>query len=199
MSGYSTSSEIPSLSSLHISDTTEDMQHEDNSAPSVMADQAANSPPPKSSMYPELHNYVAEILDEDGLEYSFRDHDKKVDIKRQYDTNIIGRFTCRSKTCRFRQWSSNSIAITIQEYEDNSYNVIMYHQICSRCRKSTRATLDKLSYSDRVAYRLKKWNGIDAKQLVREVESNGDHKERLCEGCIKGICSKKKSAAKRIF
>lgn len=164
-----------------------------------MADQAANSPPPKSSMYPELHNYVAESLDDDGLEYSFRDHDKKVDIKRQYDTNIIGEFVCGNKACVRHKWHSNSIAITIQEYEDKSYNVVVYHQICSRCKKSTRATLDKLSYSDRVAYRLKKWNGIDSKQLVREVESKGDHKEKLCEGCIKGLCSKKKSSAKRFF
>ncbi|KAI6754899.1 hypothetical protein HG530_012651 [Fusarium avenaceum] len=199
MSDDSPSAEIPSLSSLHISDATEDMQHEDNSAPSVMADLAANSPPPKSSMYPELHNYVAEILDEDDLEYSFREHDKKVDIKRRYDTKTIGEFVCGNKSCQNHRWRSNSIAITIQEYEDKSYNVIVYHQLCSKCKRSTRATLDRLCYSDRVAYRLKKWNGIHAKQLVREVESKGSHKEELCEGCIKGHCSKKKSAAKRFF
>ncbi|KAI6748527.1 hypothetical protein HG530_015563 [Fusarium avenaceum] len=82
MPDHSPSEEIPSFSSLNISDVTEDKQQEDNSASSIIANKAANSEPPKSSMYPDLHNYVAESLDEDGLEYSFRDHGKKVDIKR---------------------------------------------------------------------------------------------------------------------
>ncbi|KIL94402.1 hypothetical protein FAVG1_02965 [Fusarium avenaceum] len=73
MPDHSPSEEIPSFSSLNISDVTEDKQQEDNSISSVMANEAANSEPPKSSMYPDLHNYVAESLDEDGLEYSFRD------------------------------------------------------------------------------------------------------------------------------
>jgi hypothetical protein len=158
-----------------------------------MASQGADLEPPKSSMYPDLHNYVAESLSEDDLEYSFRHHDTNSGIKREYHTNIIGYFTCPRD---LHKWHSNSIAITIREYEDDSYNVLVYHQLCSKCKKSTRASLDKLSYSDRVAYRLKKWNGIQAKQLVREVERNGEHKEELCEGCIKGHCGKKKPANK---
>jgi hypothetical protein len=145
-------------------------------------------------MYPDLHGYVTESLE--GLEYSFRDHDTKVDIKREYHTNIMGEFHCQRSTCLFRKWESNSIAITIREYEDQSYNVLVYHQLCRKCMKPTRATLDKLCYSDRVAYHLKRWNGIDAKQAVREVESKGRHMEELCEGCIKGYCSKKKLVTK---
>ncbi|KAG8358173.1 hypothetical protein FVEN_g12751 [Fusarium venenatum] len=57
-----------------------------------METRETESAPPKSSMYPDLHNYVAESLEE--LEYSFRDHDTKVDIKRDYNTATIGKFTC---------------------------------------------------------------------------------------------------------
>jgi hypothetical protein len=152
-------------------------------------------------MYADLHSYVAESLED--LEYTFRDHDTEVDIKHQYDTNIMGKFTCLRATCprgkgRPHKWHSNAVAITIREYEDDSYNVLVYHQLCGKCKKPTRAELDKLSYSDRVAYRLKIWNGIDAKQAEREVEHNGSHKKRLCEGCLEGHCSRKKTAGKGI-
>ncbi|KAM0339752.1 hypothetical protein ACHAPU_010792 [Fusarium lateritium] len=161
----------------------------------TMANQEAKIEPPKSSIYPDLHYYVAESLDEDDLEYSFRDHDTKTDIKREYHTRTIGNFTCGKHTCGHK-WSSNSVSITIREYEDKSYNALVYHQLCSRCRKSTRADLDKLCYADRIAFRLKKWNGIQAQQLVREVEHNGPHKKELCEGCKNGLCGEKKVSRK---
>ncbi|KAM0505411.1 hypothetical protein ACHAP8_001638 [Fusarium lateritium] len=146
--------------------------------------------PLKSSMYPNLHNYVAESLGD--LEYSFRGHDTKVDIKREYDTATMGKFTCRRDKCHNHHWYGNYIAINIREYQDKSYNVLVYHQLCMKCRKSTRADLDRPLYKDRVAYHLKKWNGISAEQRELEVSSNGTHKEKLCQGCIEGHCTKRK-------
>ncbi|KAM0190390.1 hypothetical protein ACHAPI_009378 [Fusarium lateritium] len=173
----------------------EENNRQEHSDPLTMANQEAKTEPPKSSMYPDLHYYVAESLDEDDLEYSFRDHDTKTDIKREYHTKTIGKFICGKATCTHK-WDSNSVAITIREYEDKSYNALVYHQRCSRCETSTRADLDKLCYADRVAFRLKKWNGIEAQQLSRQVEHKGPHKEELCEGCKTGRCGKKKSARK---
>ncbi|KAH6954919.1 hypothetical protein DER45DRAFT_571384 [Fusarium avenaceum] len=41
--------------------------------------------------------------------------------------------------------------------------------LCSKCKSSTHTILDNLFLTpNRVTCRLKKWNGIDAKQLVRE-------------------------------
>ncbi|KAF0637071.1 hypothetical protein FPSE5266_06962 [Fusarium pseudograminearum] len=198
---------IYSLSLLSISRETQEEQyevrheentHEENNeaSPEVTkiepATEMTDSAPQKSSMYPELHGYVAESLGEE-LEYTFRDHDTKVDIKRQHDTSIFGDFTCGRVKCDHHFWHSNCIAITIREYDDESYNVLVYHQLCSTCKKPTRADLDKPMYGERVAYNLKKWNGIHVKQVERKVDRNGDHKEHLCQGCIKGHCKKRKS------
>ncbi|KAF9778540.1 hypothetical protein IL306_003762 [Fusarium sp. DS 682] len=188
--------EIPPFSSLHPSHTAQDKLHkkqapEENSTSPIMASQEANEEPLKSSMYPEFHYYVAENLEEDGLDYTFRDHDTKVDIKRTYDTKITGKFTCSRRSCPGHEWHSNSISMRIREYPNNQYNVQVYHQQCKNCKKPTRAELEKLFYADRIAYHIKRWNGIDAKQIERKVEPNGKHIERLCEGCKKGHCGKK--------
>ncbi|RGP64962.1 hypothetical protein FSPOR_7576 [Fusarium sporotrichioides] len=204
MAQLSPKGDVPTLSPMRISRAIENKQQgehipQDTCASSATTSKEANLEPQKSSMYPGLHNHVVESLED--LDYTFRNHDTKVDIKRQYDTNIIGKFECpkcQRSQGRFHTWHSNCIAITIWEYEDNSYNALVYHQLCSKCKRSTRPTLDKLSYSDRVAYRLKKWNGIEAIPAVRKVEPNGDHKEKLCQGCKKGHCSKKKWAGKGI-
>ncbi|KAM0359408.1 hypothetical protein ACHAO7_008563 [Fusarium culmorum] len=205
---------ISSLSLLSISRETQEEQHEvrheentheENNEASTEASKIDSvtkiepgtkiEPAQKSSLYPELHGYVAESLGEE-LEYTFQDHDTKVDIKREFDTTTIGKFVCRRAKCIFHRWHSNCIAITIREYDDKSYNVLVYHQLCSGCKKPTRADLDKPMYGDRVAYRLKKWNGIHAKQLERKVYRNGEHKKKLCQGCKKGHCSRNKSSGK---
>ncbi|KAM5516524.1 hypothetical protein FOXYSP1_03475 [Fusarium oxysporum f. sp. phaseoli] len=46
----------------------------------------ANEEEPKSSIYPELHSYIATNLEEGGLKYTFRQNDQKVGIKQVYDT-----------------------------------------------------------------------------------------------------------------
>ncbi|KAF4454074.1 hypothetical protein F53441_3359 [Fusarium austroafricanum] len=151
---------------------------------------------PKSSMYPELHSYVALSLEEDDPVYTFREQYQKTDIKRVFDTKVIGKFFCHRSQCGNREWHSNSIAIRIREYHGNQYNVQVYHQQCSKCKKPTRAKLDKPIYADRVAYRIKKWNGIEAEQLKLDVETNGAHRAELCERCQKGHCGKKRRGDK---
>ncbi|KAF5983511.1 hypothetical protein FBULB1_3731 [Fusarium bulbicola] len=151
-----------------------------------------NEEEPKSSMYPELHSLIAESLAEDGLEYTFRQNDQKIDIKRVFDSRVIGEFTCDRRRCNKRTWSSNSVAIRIREYEGHQYNVKVYHQECKRCNQPSRPEIEKLSYVNRVSFRIKKWNGIEAKPMHLEVASKGGHMERLCVGCQQGHCGKKK-------
>ncbi|KAF5589627.1 hypothetical protein FPCIR_6719 [Fusarium pseudocircinatum] len=128
---------------------------EANAVPNKEVNAVVNEEEPKSSMYPEHHKHVAENLEEDGLEYTFRQDDQKVGIKRVHDTKVIGEFACRKRNCR-RSWFSNSIAIRIREYEGSQYNVQVYHQQCSQCEKPTRAKLNKLAYADRVAFYIKR-------------------------------------------
>ncbi|KAF4495696.1 hypothetical protein FAGAP_8160 [Fusarium agapanthi] len=157
----------------------------------------ANEEEPKSSMYPELHKHVAKNLEEDGLEYTFRQNDQKVNIKQVHDTKVIGRFICRNRNCGFHRWFSNSIAIRIREYQGNEYNVKVYQQQCGRCKRHTRAELMELAYADRVAFHIKRWNGVDAEPPNIKVEPQSNHKKELCEGCKKGHCGDNREKKKK--
>ncbi|KAG5760577.1 hypothetical protein H9Q72_011318 [Fusarium xylarioides] len=170
-----------------------------NAAANEELNDVVNEKEPRSSMYPELHSLIAENLEEDGLEYTFRQNDQKVGIKRAYDTKVIGEFTCPKRKCRIHRWFSNSIAIRIREYEGHQYNVQVYHQRCSHCEQPTRAKLKELAYADRVAYYLKKWNGINAVPPTIEVDHKSNHMKELCEGCKKGHCGDKRDKKKKMY
>ena len=144
--------------------------------------------PSRWSVYPALHHDVSRLLDEHNLQYQFQG---KADWKRcikEYDTNIMGRFTCHNKVCSVDGWSSKKIAITIRMYPNNRYDATVYHQCCHGCNNPAKPFLDA-SYAERVAYRLKKWSGIEMDHPYFSGESKGPHRSDLCEGCKDGHCS----------
>jgi hypothetical protein len=104
-----------------------------------------------------------------------------------YDTNIMGRFTCHNMACS-AAWTSKQIAITIRRYSNERYNARVYHQSCKRCGTTSEPQLDH-SYAERVAYRLKKWCGVQMEVPPFSGESNGPHRRDLCEGCKHSRCS----------
>jgi hypothetical protein len=106
-----------------------------------------------------------------------------------YDTNIMGRFTCRNRACPARVWTSKQIAITIRRYSDNRYNARVYHQSCKSCGTPSKPELDR-SYAERVAYRIKKWCGVQMDAPPFSGRSDGPHRSDLCEGCKQGHCSR---------
>ncbi|KAF4338428.1 peroxide stress-activated histidine kinase mak2 [Fusarium beomiforme] len=136
----------------------------------TMASEEAKEEPLEWSMYPELHDDVAEKLDEDDLGYTSFENDDDDSNIRDYDTNIKGSFQCDCKNLKRKKnknkprlphsWSSNCIAVTIREYDDDQYNVRVYHQRCKKCKTLCRPTLNQESYVERVVYRIKKWNGV---------------------------------------
>ena len=143
---------------------------------------------PKSwSTYPMLHDQVSSLLENDGLSFSFHAFDDTMGAIRDYDTHIMGRFTCRNKRCSSSGWSSKKIAMTIRLYAGNQYNARVYHQRCERCSSISKPTLDD-SYAQRVAYRLKKWHGIELEPPPHSSQSKGPHQSALCEGCRDGHC-----------
>ncbi|KAG5791240.1 hypothetical protein H9Q69_009721 [Fusarium xylarioides] len=144
---------------------------------------------PLWSMYPELHRNVAEELEEHQLEYTFCDNDEDIGSTHNYDTNIKGRFHCDCKKKCPHSWSSNCIAVTIRQYSRDRYNVRVYHQRCKNCKKLCRPRLDKESYTERVAYRLKKWSGVEVERPEYSGTKNAHHRTKLCEGCKSGHCS----------
>ena len=142
----------------------------------------------KWSMYEALHDDVSRLLEEDNLYFDFHDIDNTKTCIKQYDTNIMGRFTCRNPKCSSGGWSSKRIAITVRMYHGVRYNARVYNQRCQKCNMLGEPHLDG-SYAERVAYRLKKWCGIEMERPYRSVESKGPHQRDLCEGCKEGHCT----------
>ncbi|OJJ97543.1 hypothetical protein ASPACDRAFT_53726 [Aspergillus aculeatus ATCC 16872] len=128
------------------------------------------------SMYPSLQSEVTALLEKFDLDSRFhsKDHDFALHT---YDTNIMGRFSCPNDKCGSTGWSSKKIAITIRMYTGNKYNA----------RRLSRPIFDD-SYTERVAYRLKKWSGVEMEAPVYSGESHGPHIRSLCEGCKAGHC-----------
>lgn len=143
---------------------------------------------PSSSMFPNLHNDVVGLLESSNLVFSFHNIDQP-DCIQSYDTNIMGRFSCRNDNCLTKGWSSKIIAITIRQYTGNRYNVKVYHQRCKACNWLAKPNLDN-SYAERVAYRLKRWSGVTVETppfKARNVD-RPPHIKILCEGCRAGHC-----------
>ena len=139
-------------------------------------------------MFPTLHDTVETLLSQDSLYFTFHTTDDDTYCTEDYDTNIMGYFECKNKACPKRQWSSKVIAITIRMYPNNQYNARVYHQRCKSCDHLSQPVPDG-SYAERIAYRLKKWNGVEMEiPAYREGPNIRPHERELCEGCKHGHC-----------
>jgi hypothetical protein len=158
----------------------------------TMAGREIGQTKPKSnklwSLHPVRHNEVSRLLADEGLQYNFHSQDDENTCLQEYDTNITGRFICRNNRCGSQGWGSKKIAITIRQYRGNCYNARVYHQRCQACRGLGKPILDG-TYAERVAYRIKKWAGIEMEPPPYGGESEKPHNTRLCEGCRAGHCT----------
>ncbi|KAF4506565.1 hypothetical protein G6O67_006635 [Ophiocordyceps sinensis] len=100
----------------------------------------------------------------------------------------MGRFVCRNRSCTKDGWGSKKIAITIRMYAGASYNARVYSQRCKHCDVASSPTLDD-SCPDRVAYRIKKWCGIELDRPQGAQGRGPPHEKSLCEGCQAGHCA----------
>ena len=132
------------------------------------------------SMYPALHGDVSRLLEEDDLHFVFHENDDPQSCIKDYDTNIMGRFICRKRACGISGWSSKRIAITIRMYAGARYNARVYNQRCRGCNSLGKPRLDD-SYAERVAYRLKKWRGIEMDKPSHSGHSKSPHQSSLSE------------------
>jgi len=139
-------------------------------------------------MYQTLHDHVSRLLEENDLHFDFHENDDTRTCIKEYDTNIMGRFTCHNRACGSNGWSSRRVAITIRMYHGARYNARVYNQRCRGCNELGNPRLDD-SYAERVAYRLKKWCGIEMDRPTHSSPSKGPHQSNLCEGCKNGHCT----------
>nr|OQO32492.1 hypothetical protein B0A51_00901 [Rachicladosporium sp. CCFEE 5018] len=54
---------------------------------------------------PSLHQDVLHLLRPHGLVFNFRSTDDLDDIVREYDTSIMGKFTCANTACSAKAWT----------------------------------------------------------------------------------------------
>ncbi|KAI1116692.1 zinc-binding domain-containing protein [Nemania sp. NC0429] len=148
-------------------------------------------PFPKWSMWSSKHAEVSRLLNEDNLRLQFHHHDDNNSCIKTYDSNIMGTFECHNPNCENITWSSGRVAITIRMYSGERYNARVYHQHCLRCYSMSEPTLDD-SYAERVAYRLKKWSGVDLNPPPYDKKEGPPHESRHCEGCKAGHCLQNK-------
>jgi hypothetical protein len=139
------------------------------------------------SMHPSKHEAVAALLEADNLTFTFHEDDTEEGCIKSYDTSIMGKFRCHNASCGTNGWSSKVVAITIRMYPKKRYNVRVYHQRCQNCNVLSKPSLDE-SYEERVAYRLKRWSGVDVTRPPYKGTSKGPHKSKFCEGCAAGHC-----------
>ena len=141
------------------------------------------------SMYPALHDSVSILLQEENLSFAFLAIDNDQGCSNEYDTNIKGRFRCLNRACSHGGWASKVIAITIRMYPSQQYNARVYHQRCKECRSLSQPIPDD-SYAERIAYRLKKWSGIEMDRPAYKEShiAQRPHESALCEGCKHGHC-----------
>lgn len=139
-------------------------------------------------MFPKLHEEVSALLEEDDLDFKFHNVDQQ-QCQKDYDTNIMGRFICANSSCDSKGWSSKVVPITIRMYPGDRYNARVYHQRCKACNWIAKPIPDG-SYAERVAYRLKKWSGVQIEPPDYVQKKMGKpHKSHLCEGCKANHCT----------
>lgn len=60
------------------------------------------------------------------------------------------------------------LRVTIGEYPDRKYNARIWHQRCRKCNWIGKPTLET-SHAERLAYRIKKWDGGEMDTVDRSV------------------------------
>lgn len=131
-------------------------------------------PNQKWSMYQILHGDVSRLLEEDGLHFDFHENDDPKTCIKDYDTNVMGRFSCHNRACNSNGWSSKRIAITIRMYHGTQYNARVYNQRCQRCNQLGKSHLDD-SYAERTILMRRGWlivwrNGVELRWIGQFIQ-----------------------------
>lgn len=141
-----------------------------------------------SYMFPDLHQDVSNAVSDEGLSPWFKNTDNDRGSSDKYSTFVMGRFQCDHNACSNIGWGSKKVAILIRKYGPNGYNAVVFGQRCQRCNQFGTLRLDESSYTDRVAYRLKKWAGVETDEQYYTQNDGPPHRSELCEGCRRGYC-----------
>lgn len=159
---------------------------------------SCSKPPPKPAepvqetreffQFPALHKDVARAV-LPGVSFTWYNEDADDIPRREYLTNVMGKFKCHNTACKKKSWGSKKVPIEIRGYARNGYSVLVYNQRCKRCRCLGNFILDENSYVERIAYRIKKWAGVRVIPGGPREKTGKPHEMEFCEGCKRGKCS----------
>lgn len=116
-----------------------------------------------TARYPLLHEAVAKAFDNVSQPVPlplFQHHAHKSKVTRDDTTSIAGRFQCRNHKGYAPSWGSKEIAIQIREFADNTYDAVVFKQLCRKCHHPASVRIDEESYVERVVCQLRKWAGV---------------------------------------
>ena len=145
-----------------------------------------------SYTYPSLHKEVSLAISGEISKIWFNNQ-KASRANNEYSTTVMGKFICKNGKCPKHGWSSKKVAILIKGYAGNGYSAIVFNQRCQSCNELGILTIDKQSYIERVAYRLKKWAGVRVDEQYFVSQEGLPHKPELCEGCKRGYCQRRRN------
>jgi hypothetical protein len=139
-------------------------------------------------MFPALHQNIAEAVLPEISSTWFQEDEDDDDFDDEWCTHVMGVFVCNNNACKKQLWVSRMVPIEIRGYDGNGYSAIVYNERCMSCNKLGTFVLDEDSYIERVAYRLKKWAGVEMEVPYYGDRTGSPHKQEFCEGCKRGKC-----------
>ncbi|RMZ71624.1 zinc-binding domain-containing [Pyrenophora seminiperda CCB06] len=138
--------------------------------------------------FPKLHPDVVDAVSPELPLIWFNEDEDDDSFCHEYFTHVMGKFMCNNNTCKKLSWSSRKVPIEIRGYFDNGYSAIVYNQRCKSCDRLGTFELNERSYIERVAYRLKKWAGVEMEAPPFDKIEGRPHEQSYCEGCKRGKC-----------
>jgi hypothetical protein len=138
--------------------------------------------------FPALHPNVADAVSPEIPSTWFNSDSDDAAFDEKYNTHVMGKFICTNKECKKRFWGSKMVSIEIRGYANNGYSAVVYNQSCKDCDELGTFELDIPSYVERIAYRLKRWAGVDMERPPFNEKQGLPHESAFCEGCKLGKC-----------
>ncbi|KAI1664631.1 zf-3CxxC domain containing protein [Pyrenophora tritici-repentis] len=132
-----------------------------------------------SYMFPSLHQDVVSAVSNEIASPHFHMNDSDSGVRSTHSTHVMGTFVCNNRTCSNSGWASKKVAILIRGYPKNEYNAVVFNQRCRSCNKLGTLKMDEESYVDRVAYRLKKWAGVQLETRSSGPKKGLPHESKL--------------------
>ncbi|KAG0349214.1 hypothetical protein BGZ54_004418, partial [Gamsiella multidivaricata] len=139
------------------------------------------------SLHDRILGKVTYDLEYAGPEVTFSP-DKKISM------GVFGYFTCQTRQCKNRTWSSGLIATELLfSTRTHQYRTTMYAQRCHGCEAFAKPKVDYKRYVISIVSKLDLWTGVrDPLPYTGKKSPKGLHDSERCAACDVNKCPWKK-------